>query len=397
MDADALTNPYQSAQSSLRIVIVAPGLGYEAGAVPMRARLVGNELVRRGHEVIGIGLRSSRFAAASAGFPVTLLPEIKLPRPFASLICWFFYDLLAAVKIIRFARVTPIDVVVSHWQGYGLSCALVRAFTVCKWVSLVQRTIFDMLKSGRQSQNVIMNWFNVIGSRYEFSHSSLVIVLHEEMKAEIQQHVMNASDIVVIPNGVTLTARPFEELWASKTCKTVLYAGRLDAEKCVDVVIRGFASMRCREAQLVIIGDGEKRIELEALAEQLGLTERVTFSGHRTHKEVLAAMHSAPIFTLMSVSEGLPFVILEAMASGCAIVCSSIAGNRAALEETDTVFVTAGDSGALAAALDEIFESRERRLDLSRRAYERSKAFDWTQIIDREVGVYENLGASTRK
>jgi glycosyltransferase involved in cell wall biosynthesis len=103
-------------------------------------------------------------------------------------------------------------------------------------------------------------------------------------------------------------------------CHTILAAGRLAAEKRFDLLLEAFA--RCAPSRpgwrLAIAGGGPLRQDLEALAEQLGVADRVLFVGRIEH---LDEWYSAcEIFVLSSQFEGFPNVLLEAMGHGMAVV-----------------------------------------------------------------------------
>lgn len=376
----------------MRVAIVAPGLAYNAGAIPIRARLAGNRLAWRAHDVIGYGLKLDGFARAEADFPIELVNARKLPSPFASLTVWLSYELSLASRLVELDRQCGgLDLVISHWQTYAIAAAAIRRRTKAKWVSLVHRTIYDIVKSGHAGPNFIMNRLIIRGCRWEFAHSDVVVALHEAMAREIRANVPQTRRIEVLPNGVNTCVESYEELASVKGPRLVLYVGRLEAEKCVDVLIRGFAESSQRNAKLVIVGDGAQRPDLERLASELGCGERVSFTGALPHSEVLIWMKRASVFVLVSSSEGMPFVLLEAMAAGCAIVCSDIDGNRAILGREDARFVPVGVSRAVAAALDHVLGNPSVMRALQSRALETVKRFDWQTIIEQEVRLYEQL------
>jgi glycosyltransferase involved in cell wall biosynthesis len=376
----------------MRIAILAPGLAYEAGAIPIRARLAGDLLTRRGHQVFGFGLELDGVERATADFPIETIHARKLPYPLASLTVWLSYELSLASRLVTLdKRCGGLDLVISHWQTYAITIAAIRRRTRARWASLVQRTIYDLMKSGHAGPNFVMNGLIVRGCRWEFTHSDVVVALHGPMAREIQEHVPQVRRIEILPNGVNIPADSYEELVSAKEPRLVLYAGRLDVEKCVDVLIQGFAESCHRDTRLVIVGDGAQRPNLERFASELGCAERVGFTGALPHADVLAWMKRASVFVLVSSSEGMPFVLLEAMAAGCAIVCSDISGSRAILNKEDARFVPVGASKAVAAELDCVLGSPLIMRDLGGRAFERAQRFDWQTIIGKEVRLYEGL------
>lgn len=100
--------------------------------------------------------------------------------------------------------------------------------------------------------------------------------------------------------------------------KTIISVARLTAQKRLERLILAFARVRDPEAQLLILGEGEERAALTRLVAELGLMDRVSMPGFVN--DVAAALHAADLFVLPSDYEGLPAVVLEAMAANCPVL-----------------------------------------------------------------------------
>jgi len=132
----------------------------------------------------------------------------------------------------------------------------------------------------------------------------------------------------------------------------VLGVGRLTRQKDFSTLLRAFAQVRRqRPARLVILGDGEERAALEALAGQLSLVEDVSLPGFR--QNALAYMAGAAVFALSSAWEGLPTVLIEALAMGARVVSTDCpSGPREILQDGRLgTLVPVGDPAALATAI----------------------------------------------
>jgi glycosyltransferase involved in cell wall biosynthesis len=132
--------------------------------------------------------------------------------------------------------------------------------------------------------------------------------------------------VLVIPCGVTpaLYAAPAEE----PTGRKLLFVGRLVPRKEVPVLIEALVRVRARgrDAELDLVGDGPERERLEALAASTGLRGAMRFLGMLDEAGVAGALHKADLLVVPSSSEGLPAVIMEALASGLPVVASEIDG-----------------------------------------------------------------------
>jgi glycosyltransferase involved in cell wall biosynthesis len=105
-----------------------------------------------------------------------------------------------------------------------------------------------------------------------------------------------------------------------KARRTILGVGRLTAQKRFERLIEAFGLLTDMDVDLIILGEGEERPALTALVDRLGLSSRVSLPGFVTN--VAEAFHNASVFVLPSDYEGLPAVVLEAMAANCPILCT---------------------------------------------------------------------------
>jgi glycosyltransferase involved in cell wall biosynthesis len=124
-----------------------------------------------------------------------------------------------------------------------------------------------------------------------------------------------------------------EELSVSDGELLIGSAGNLFKRKGLDILLRAFAHAKVDGARLVIAGDGAERQELESIARELGVEERVHWLGRRDDApQVIAGLD---MFVLSSSNEGMANVMLEAMAGGTPVVAFDISGVRTAIGATD--------------------------------------------------------------
>lgn len=163
---------------------------------------------------------------------------------------------------------------------------------------------------------------------------------------------------VITADLETRAAEPAHHPWfADATLPVVLGAGRLSRQKDFALLLRAFAEVRkTRPCRLVILGDGEERAALETLARELGVGGDVAFPGFALNPYPYLAR--AGVFVLSSRWEGLPTVLIEAMALGVPVVSTDCAsGPREILDGSPERLVAVGDreglARAIAAALDD--------------------------------------------
>lgn len=145
----------------------------------------------------------------------------------------------------------------------------------------------------------------------------------------------------------------------------LLFVGRLARQKGVDVLLDALARLREQSWRLTIVGDGPERVPLGEQAARLGLAERVHFHGWAQREELPGLYRSADAFVFPSHDEGMPNVVLEAMASGLAIVATRVPGNDELVQGNGTL-VPPGDAEAFASALTPLLGDAARRAEMAR-------------------------------
>ena len=178
---------------------------------------------------------------------------------------------------------------------------------------------------------------------------------------------------------------PVDHPWIGETGPPViLAAGRLDEQKDFPTLLAAFARLPTRRpARLIVLGEGRQRPHLLSLARRLGVAEHVDFPGFVDNP--YAFMARASLFVLSSRHEGLPTVLIEAMACGCPVVSTDCPyGPREILEGgKHGPLVPVGDAEALAAAMARTIDAPPRPEALR----ERASFFNVERAIDR----YEEL------
>lgn len=180
--------------------------------------------------------------------------------------------------------------------------------------------------------------------------------------------------IVVIPNAAV---DPVATPHARERVRTelgigeefvVAFAGRLEPVKRVDALIRAFAddTLSHRDVRLVVAGDGSQRAHLVALVAELGLGERVSILGHRD--DIIDVMSASDCVALVSSSEGLPYVVLEAAALGRPLVLTRLPALVDLLGDGGALFVDVDDHRAIAHAIADLGDDETLGVRLGRTA-----------------------------
>lgn len=220
------------------------------------------------------------------------------------------------------------------------------------------------------------------------SASRVVTVSPDQRAILMREYGVPAQHIDTIGNGIDseFNLGPRQEAPVRGKFRW-LFVGRLAAQKNVGLLLEATALMS-QEAQLVIVGDGEDRAKLEALARRLKL-DGVTFVGVQRGADLLMQYRQADAFVLPSRKEGNPLVLLEAMAAGLPVVATNVEGTRQTIG-SDGLLVEP-NARALAEAMDRVTSDRSLWAQLARCSAGRAEQHSWARPLDRLRKLYSEV------
>ena len=175
------------------------------------------------------------------------------------------------------------------------------------------------------------------------------------------------------------------------TIPIVLFVGNLVPIKGLQFLLRAIAHLHFYGLQLFLVGDGEERTLLAALAQQLGISTVCHFVGFRPHDEVSVWLSAADCLVLPSLSEGMPTILVEAMFSQTPIVATSVGGVPEVIEHNRSgLLVAAGDADALAAAIARVLTQPQAASQMAKNASDRAvNNLTWETNAREMVRIYE--------
>jgi len=215
--------------------------------------------------------------------------------------------------------------------------------------------------------------------------ASCVVALSDEVAADMgRRYGIPPERVLVMSNGVAPeffsdragAAEPVHV--DSERPLRLLFVGRLTRQKNVPRLFDAVALAKT-PVELVIVGDGEDRAALEALARGAGLSN-ARFVGAKVGRELAEWHRWADVFVLSSdIEGGLPLVVLEAMAGGLPVIATDVAG----ISDTfgDAGLLAAPNPRSLAEAIDGIAADPELRMKVGGRNRERAEQYSWASRI----------------
>lgn len=161
-----------------------------------------------------------------------------------------------------------------------------------------------------------------------------------------------------------VTPELFEPVPLGGRGRRLLYTGRLAVAKGLPVLLESIAQLKSLhpDLELLIVGDGGDRRDLEAQVQRLAIADQVTFLGYQSQAEVRQWLQQVDVFVLPSFAEGVPVSLMEAMAAGLPVVTTRIAGVAELVEDGSSGFlVPPGDSQTLGDRLHRLLVDPELR------------------------------------
>ncbi len=229
-----------------------------------------------------------------------------------------------------------------------------------------------------------------------YRRASAVVMLTPDALARMSPAIRRRGRVIPNPLPSTFTASEgTTAVIGDRGGPVIIGLGRLTPEKGFDLLIEAFAQVATSwpDARLIIWGEGRDREHLEQLRTRYGLVDRVDLPGSTTAPE--AVMRVATIFVLSSRLEGLPVVLIEAMALGRAVIAADCDfGPRDIVRDgLDGLLVPVEDAAAIAAAIDRLLGDETLRAGLARRALEVRQRFAMEAIAPQWEGLFREVQA----
>jgi len=165
--------------------------------------------------------------------------------------------------------------------------------------------------------------------------------------------------------------RPFRN---SPECYQLLFVGRLEPVKNVPILLGALARLvsEGRRVRLTLIGDGTERASLESEVAHLGVNRQVCFLGRQTPEQVRSSYQGTDVFCLPSLMEGIPVVLMEAMAMAIPCIATPVGGVRELIrDQVDGLLVSPSNEDELVVALRRLLDDSDLRRSLGTAGRER--------------------------
>jgi glycosyltransferase involved in cell wall biosynthesis len=237
-----------------------------------------------------------------------------------------------------------------------------------------------------------MNWL-----REYMRKCQHIVIPSESMRSILINDYGLVDRFTVIPTGLDIA--PYKEAdgaslraeWNWPDDKIIISVGRLAEEKNWGTLLQAFALALKEQPnlRLVLVGDGPQAQALRQLAGELGIMERVLFTGRVPFDQVPKYLKAADLFTFASVTETQGLATLEAMAAGLPVVAVAGPGTSDIVEDGAQGFLVQNDPQDLAKKLVELICNPDSMSTFQEASLKKSRAFDNKRLARKMLKVYE--------
>lgn len=285
------------------------------------------------------------------------------------------------------------DVIIAHgYRHLHTSKALkIARMLKCK-VFLVTHAPFARTKNRSLIQNIIVKGYDSFIGPKNVNQFDKVLAISKWEIPYLHKLGVPSSKIVYSPNGITSDFFKRPNLNGEKN--NIIFTGRIAPIKNIEVVIRAIRIANNRNLKLRILGPAEQqyKLKLEKLISKLNLKNKVNITDKKfDSKEEIKFIDSGAIFILPSLSEGMPQVLIEAMARSRLVICSDIPASKdIIINGKNGLLFQSNNEKDLANVLNKIDNMESKKIDnIRKNARKNAKQFAWEKLIDQlEKTIY---------
>ena len=299
------------------------------------------------------------------------------------------------------------DLLYSHYWLSGEVACLLRPTVAAGWAHIAHT--LGLVKNRSLAQGATPEPDLRIRIEGEIAQQADVMIASTADEAEelVDAYGADPARVVVIPPGVDLSMfQPMDRDQARRTIgfeggQMVLFVGRLERLKGVEVAIRALALLSDREhpdLRMVIVGEDVREGEesekerLKSVASALGIRDRVDFVGSVAHHELPYFYAAADACVMPSYSESFGLVGLEAQACGCPVVASGVPGLRSVVRDGVSGYLIDGDDpAAYAERIGRLLADPQSAQQMGRRGSLLAQRFSWTRTADRLEDLFDGV------
>lgn len=312
-----------------------------------------------------------------------------------------YFPLLFPNKAFRKMFTRDFDIIHAHGNGFysllGYFISKIKKTPFAMTFHTIHTNYVHYIFNGKLiTPKMVSKIFKIFAERCQ-----AVIVPSLKMKKELVSYGLKRNIPYIIPNfldeGKFKSRRKgflHDLLNLDKDISIILTVSRIGLEKNIDFILRVFKEVAKmdKKAHLVIVGKGPEKENLENLADELGIQERVHFTGLIDYDDMPDVYADADIFVFVSRTETQGVCVLEAAASGVPCVVSTDLAFKDIVEDRENGFLLPLDEKKFKDKIVLLLGNDKLRREMSKKSIEiSSNNFSADKITNDLIGVYENL------
>ena len=282
-------------------------------------------------------------------------------------------------KMIKIFKSEKPDVIHTHRHvmQYAIPAAIIAG------VKHRVHTVHNVAK--KENINILRKVNNLF---YKFAHVIPVALSEEVQKTIAEEYHIDSKNIPVILNGIDLSKCIVKTNYEVNNYFNILHIGRFSEQKNHNGLIEAFSIFvkTHPNAILSLIGDGEKKEEIQQLVKERGISDHVKFLGIQNN--VYSYLNNADVFILPSIYEGVPMTLIEAMGTGLPIIATAVGGVPDMLRNDEEGLIVNCNVKELAEAMDILYIDKKKREYLGKNALKRSKIFSAENMANEYKKTY---------
>lgn len=296
-------------------------------------------------------------------------------------------------EVIRFVKREKVEIIHAHLPWAGIVARIVGKVTGVKVIYTEHNKLERYHFITRMLNLATMNWL------------SAIVAVSEDVQKSVRTHKKKVrSELVTILNGVNVEHfRPDynsgvdvrEELGIPKDAIVIGTIAVFRFQKRLDIWLTLAQEIRHRlpMAHFIVVGDGPLKQMLMEKRASMGMEKYVHLPG--IHKEVRPYLRAFDIYMMSSVFEGLPIALLEAMASGCAVITTDAGGIKQVVRhEVDGLVCEVDEPEKLVDMASDLVEHQHRRQELALGARKRvEESFNMKQMVHALEQLYNRFSS----
>lgn len=272
------------------------------------------------------------------------------------------------------------DIVHTHNTACQFFAAFCSFFCKCVLVTTEHNT------TNRRRKYKFMSYFD----RWMYNRYNYVICISQKTEDNLKAYIRGTkARIFTINNGINLSVFQSAQPILKKTDRFVItMVGAFRPQKDQDTIVRAIQHLDKEKIELWLVGDGERRDEVEALANHLGVDDNVKFWGIRS--DVPSILKASDLIVMSSHWEGFGLAAVEGMAAGKPVIASKVDGLAQVVGCAGLVFEP-GNEKELAREIERLAQDADYYKTVALKCSKRAFDFDIRKMINGYADVYEEI------